>query len=65
MGKSDALTTERIFITIPTKWIPKLKALMAYDGSLSIQDEIRKIIAKELVEDESMIRDFVRRRCKP
>jgi len=52
LGKGDATTTEKIMLTLPSTWLPKLEALKTVYGAMSIQDVIRGILGGVLAEKE-------------
>lgn len=54
MGKT-VLGTEKIILTLPCRWMPKLKAVMDTYGALTVQDVIRAILASTLFPEEFIV----------
>jgi hypothetical protein len=52
MAKTEITGIERLQLSIPKRWIPKLQSLMDFYGALTIQDVIRTIIASNLFPEE-------------
>jgi len=52
MGKHDALETDRIQLTYPSRWNKRLDAVKDVYGALSRQDVIRAIVASVLFPEE-------------
>jgi hypothetical protein len=50
----------KMILTLPSRWMPKLKAVMDTYGALTVQDVIRTILATTLFPEDCVVDKRVR-----